>query len=89
MTQADSVHSTPPTNTSAIGDTQSPAKPRSRRSVLATIAGATAAITVANARPAGAAMDIDPIYAAIATHAAMPDAASRATIPFTRASSPP
>jgi hypothetical protein len=27
MTQADSVHSTPPTNTSAIDDTQSPTKP--------------------------------------------------------------
>jgi hypothetical protein len=27
MTQADSVHSTPPTNTSAIDDLQSPTKP--------------------------------------------------------------
>jgi hypothetical protein len=30
MIQADSVHSTPPTNTSAIDDPQSPAKPGTR-----------------------------------------------------------
>jgi len=43
MTQADSVHSTPPANTSAIDAAQSPAKPHSRRSVLGAIAAATAA----------------------------------------------
>ena len=70
MTQADSVHSTPPTNTSAIDDQQSPAKPRSRRSVLGAIAAATAAVTVAGARPTDAAPAIDPIYAAIEKHKA-------------------
>jgi hypothetical protein len=51
MDQADSVHSTPPTNTSAIDAPQSTGKPRSRRSVLGAIAEATAAVTVAGARP--------------------------------------
>ena len=42
MTQADSVHSTPPTNTSAIDTSQSTGNPRTRRSVLGAIAAATA-----------------------------------------------
>jgi hypothetical protein len=66
MTQADSVHSTPPTNTSAIDAPRSTAKPRSRRSVLGAIAAATAAVTVAGARPTDAAPAIDPIFALIA-----------------------
>jgi hypothetical protein len=68
MTQADSVHSTPPTNTSAIDDPQSPAKPRSRRSVLGAIAAAAGAtaLTVAPAR--AAAPGADPVYAAIERH---------------------
>jgi TrbM len=70
MTQADSVHSTPPTNTSAIDQPQSPTKPHSRRSVLGAIAAATAAVTVAGARPTDAAPTIDPIYAAIKRHKA-------------------
>jgi hypothetical protein len=70
MTQADRVHSTPPTNSSAIDATRSPGKPRSRRSVLGAIAAATAAVTVAAARPAGAASAVDPIYAAIERHKA-------------------
>jgi hypothetical protein len=70
MTQADSVHSTPPTNTSAIDAPKSTAKPHSRRSVLGAIAAATAAVTVAGARPTDAAPAIDPIYAAIERHKA-------------------
>src|SRR5436309_3165996 len=53
MTQADRVHSTPPTNTSAIDAPQSPGKPHSRRSVLgaiAAIAAGATALTVAPAR---------------------------------------
>src|SRR5258706_9292611 len=65
MTQADRVYSTPPTSTSAIDAPQSPGKPRSRRSVLGAIAAATAAVTVAGARPTDAAPAADPIYAAI------------------------
>src|ERR1039457_1473736 len=55
MTQADSVHSTPPTNTS-----------RSRRAVLAGIASA-AAVPIAAANPAipTARATADPIFAAI------------------------
>jgi hypothetical protein len=55
MTQADRVHSTPPTNTSPT-----------RRNVLGTIAAAAAATTIA-AKPAAAVGPIpaDPIYAAI------------------------
>jgi hypothetical protein len=68
MTKANRVHSTPPTNTSAIDDQQSTGKPHSRRSVLGAIAAATAAVTVAGARPAGAAPAVDPIYAAIERH---------------------
>jgi hypothetical protein len=57
MTQADSVHSTPPTNTSAT-----------RRNILGTIAvgGATALTLPAHA----AAPAVDPIYAAIEKHRA-------------------
>jgi hypothetical protein len=40
MTQADSVHSTPPTNTSAIDDPQSPAKPRTEAQEFAVPADA-------------------------------------------------
>ena len=61
MTQADRVLSTPPTNTSAK---------QSRRSILGAIAAATAAVTVARARPADAAPAPDPIYAAIERHKA-------------------
>jgi hypothetical protein len=58
MTQADSVHSTPPTNTSPT-----------RRNILGTIAGAGAtALTLAPARAAASAAD--PIYAAIERHRA-------------------
>jgi hypothetical protein len=70
MTQANSVHSTPPTNTSVIDDQQFTGKPRSRRSVLGAIAAATAAVTVAGTCPADAAPAIDPIYAAIERHKA-------------------
>jgi hypothetical protein len=56
MTQADSVHSTPPTNTSAK---------QSRRSILGAIAtGAVATLASAIAEP-GAAAFPDPIFAAI------------------------
>jgi hypothetical protein len=58
MTQADSVHSTPPTNTSPT-----------RRNILGTIAGAGAvALTLPPAR--AAALGADPIYAAIERHKA-------------------
>src|SRR5260370_30450974 len=49
MTQAKRVHSTPPTNTSAIDAPQSPGKARSRRSILGAIAGGATALTVAPA----------------------------------------
>jgi hypothetical protein len=55
MTRADSVHSTPPTNTSAR---------HSRRSILAAIAGSGAALALPTAKASGA----DPIYAAIDAH---------------------
>jgi uncharacterized membrane protein len=61
MTQADSVHSTPPTNTSAR---------HSRRSILGAIAGSAAAaggitgLTPAIATP----LPADPIYAVIERH---------------------
>jgi hypothetical protein len=55
MTQANSVHSTPPTNSSAIDATQSPGKPHSRRSVL----GAIAALPIAAAAPSAAAHTLD------------------------------
>ena len=56
MTQADSVHSTPPTNTSPT-----------RRNILGTIAAAGAtALTLTPAR--AAALGTDPIYAAIERH---------------------
>jgi hypothetical protein len=62
MTQADSVHSTPPTNTSPT-----------RRKILGTFAAAAAATTIA-AKPVAAAaigpIAPDPIYAAIDRHKA-------------------
>jgi hypothetical protein len=64
MAKADRVHSTPPTNTSVIDDTQSPGKPRSRRSVLGAIAAGAAALTLAPARAAAPA--IDPVFDLIA-----------------------
>ncbi len=70
MAKADRVHSTPPTNTSAIDVPQSTGKPRSRRSILGAIAASTAAVTVAGARPTDAAHATDPIYAAIERHKA-------------------
>ena len=57
MTQADSVHSTPPTNTSVT-----------RRSVLGTAAGVAAALAATGASPMAAAPGPDPIYAAIEAH---------------------
>jgi hypothetical protein len=61
MTQADSVHSTPPTNTSAR---------HSRRSILGAIAGSAAAAgSMAGLTPAiAAALPADPIYAVIERH---------------------
>jgi hypothetical protein len=59
MTQADSVHSTPPTNTSAIDDPQSPGKPHSRRSVLGAIAAGATALTLAPARAAARTLDAE------------------------------
>jgi hypothetical protein len=56
MTQADSVHSTPPTNTSVT-----------RRKILGTAAGAAAALA-ARASPMASAPGPDPIYAAIEKH---------------------
>jgi hypothetical protein len=70
MTQADRVHSTPPTNASAVDAPRSTGKPRSRRSILGAIAASTAAVTVAGARPTDAAHATDPIYAAIERHKA-------------------
>jgi hypothetical protein len=70
MTQADSVHSTPPINASAIDASQSTGNPRSRRSILGAIAASTAAVTVAGARPTDAAHATGPIYAAIERHKA-------------------
>jgi hypothetical protein len=62
MTKATRVHSTPPTNTSAIDAAQSPGKPHSRRSVLGAIAaGATAPVGPARATAAA-----DPAFALIA-----------------------
>jgi hypothetical protein len=57
MTEADSVHSTPPTNTSVT-----------RRSVLGTAAGAAAALAATGASPMAAAPAPDPVYAAIEAH---------------------
>jgi hypothetical protein len=59
MTQADRVHSTPPTNTSVV---------HSRRSVLGAIAAATAggAVAVVAGIPAAAAAAVDPAFALIA-----------------------
>jgi hypothetical protein len=64
MTQADSVLSTPPTNTSAK---------QSRRSILGAIAAGAAATlvsTIAEPATAAAALPADPIYAAIERHKA-------------------
>jgi hypothetical protein len=58
MTQADSVLSTPPTNTSAT-----------RRKILGTIAiGTVAALASTIAEPGAIALPADPIYAAIERH---------------------
>jgi hypothetical protein len=57
MTQADSVHSTPPTNTSPT-----------RRKILGTAAGAAAALATTGASPMAASPAPDPIYAAIEAH---------------------
>jgi hypothetical protein len=59
MTQADSVHSTPPTNTSKI-----PPVDRTRRRVLTTAAG----IVALAISPASQAAASDPIFAAIEKH---------------------
>jgi hypothetical protein len=67
MTQANSMHSMPPTNTSAIDDPQS-TRPHSRRSVLGAIAAGATALTIAPAR--AAASGADPTYAAIERHEA-------------------
>ena len=58
MTQADSVHSTPPTNTSPT-----------RRNILSTIAAGTVA-TLASTIAEPATLPTDPIYAAIERHKA-------------------
>ena len=92
MTQADSVHSTPPTNTSATN----PARPvdPTRRHFLTVAAGASVAsvgtlavAAIATGAPP-AALAVDPIYAAIERHkaaAAIWDAAvtARARFPDT------
>jgi hypothetical protein len=58
MAKADSVHSTPPTNTSPT-----------RRKILCTIAtGTVAALASTIAEPGAAALPADPIYAAIERH---------------------
>ena len=57
MIQADSVHSTPPTNTSPT-----------RRNILGTIAAAAAATTIAGKPAAADPIVADPIYAAIEAH---------------------
>ena len=54
MTKADSVHSTPPTNTSVT-----------RRKILGTAAGAAAALAATGASPMAASPAPDPIFAAI------------------------
>ena len=59
MTQADRVHSTPPTNTSAK---------QSRRSILGAIATGTVAAMASTPATAAAAPVPDPIYAAIERH---------------------
>src|ERR1700675_1208700 len=61
MAKADSVHSTPPTNTSAR---------HSRRSILGAIAGSAAVASgIAGLSPAiAAALPADPIYAVIEAH---------------------
>ena len=65
MTQADRVHSTPPTNTSA-NNLPGPVDPTRRRLLTVAAGGAVAAVagipTAAQASPA------DPIYAAIEAH---------------------
>jgi hypothetical protein len=57
MTKADSVLSTPPTNT-----------PVTRRKILGTAAGAAAALAATGASPMAASPAPDPIYAAIEAH---------------------
>jgi len=59
MTQADRVHSTPPTNT--------PIDP-TRRGILATIAGGAAAAAMPSAARAVPASEVDPIFEAIHAH---------------------
>jgi hypothetical protein len=59
MTQADSVLSMPPTNTSVT-----------RRSVLGTAAGAAAALASTGASPMAVSPAPDPIFAAIERHRA-------------------
>jgi hypothetical protein len=65
MTQADSVHSTPPTNTSATNP-PGPVDPTRRHLLTVAAGGAVAALTTAS--PTIAARAPDPIYAAIETH---------------------
>jgi hypothetical protein len=74
MTQADSVHSTPPTNTSAIEHPMMfPPRDPTRRRLLTVAAGAAVAAAIPTAALA-AAPTVDPIFAAIsrwqAAHAA-------------------
>jgi hypothetical protein len=67
MTQADSVHSTPPTNTSA-NNQPNPLDPTRRRFLSVAAGGAVAtAIPAADAR-VNPGHTADPIYAAIAVH---------------------
>jgi hypothetical protein len=64
MTQADSVHSTPPTNTSKIDP---PVDPTRRRMLTIAAGGAVAAMAITTAAQA-AGSPADPIYAAIKRH---------------------
>jgi hypothetical protein len=66
MTQADSVLSTPPTNTSA-NTPHKPAEVLSRRSILAVI-GAVTALPIATPIVASATQSPDPIYEIIEKH---------------------
>jgi hypothetical protein len=72
MIQADSVHSTPPTNTSAL-----PVDPTRRRFIniaagasIVSVGSLVAAAAVPNATPEVSSAPVDPVYAAIERHRA-------------------
>src|ERR1700730_15999446 len=81
MTRADSVHSTPPTNTSAL-----PVDPTRRRFIniaagasIVSVGSLVAAAAVPNATPEVSSAPVDPIYAALAASREAQEEADRAS----------